>query len=310
MSTQALFSAMHAQEATDEVSSEIVALIERIKPGIVQVRNGRRGAGAGSIWRADGSILTNYHVVAGNPRGIQVLLADGRALDARVVEHNAALDLALLSVAASDLPAVPVGDSTRLRVGELVFAVGHPWGQPWVVTAGIVSGLGEIPVRGSNQSAQYIRSDVRLLPGNSGGPLLNAQGAVVGINAMVFGGDLSVAIPSHVASNWVAGPPGRPVYLGVTVQPIELPAGSQNGHRQQATGLMVVSIQPGGPAERARLMVGDVLLEVDGTPVDTADALVGVLAHRVNGGVIYLNILRGGITKAISAAVGTAEPVQ
>src|SRR6266496_3975607 len=167
----------------DAISPAIAELVERARPSVVQVRSGGRGNGTGVIWRSNGAILTNDHVVAHANGRIQVLLTDGRTLPATVGARNADLDLALLEVAAEDLPAAAVGDSSQLRVGELVFAVGHPWGQPWVVTAGIVSGLGQVPVRGASDAgvanermAQYVRSDVRLAPGNSGGPLLNARG--------------------------------------------------------------------------------------------------------------------------------------
>jgi serine protease Do len=180
------------------ISEELTVLAEQIRPSVVQVASGRRGAGAGMIWREDGLILTNLHVVA-RSRGVQVLLDDERLLDARMVAHARSLDLALLQVDASELPAVTVGDSTRLRVGELVFAMGHPWGQRNVMTAGIVSGVGEVQVGGNGRTTSYIRSSVRLAPGNSGGPLVDARGQVVGVNSMIFGGDLAVSIPSHVA---------------------------------------------------------------------------------------------------------------
>src|SRR4029079_5840376 len=156
----------------DTISPAISDLVDRVRPSVVQVRSGGRGNGTGFIWRSNGAILTNDHVVAHANGRIEVLLNDGRTLSATVGARNADLDLALLEVAAEDLPAAAVGDSAQLRVGELVFAVGHPWGQPWVVTAGIVSGLGEVPVRGdagaaNERMAQYIRSDVRLAPGNS-----------------------------------------------------------------------------------------------------------------------------------------------
>src|SRR6476659_8111612 len=134
----------------DNVSPAIADLIDHVRPRVVQVRSGGRGNGTGVIWRANGAILTNDHVVAHANGRIQVQLTDGRTLNATVGARNADLDLALLEVAAEDLPAAAVGDSARLRVGELVFAVGHPWGQPWVVTAGIVSGLGEMLVRPSS----------------------------------------------------------------------------------------------------------------------------------------------------------------
>ncbi len=250
----------------DNISPAIANLIDHVRPSVVQVRSGGRGNGTGVIWRANGAILTNDHVVAHANGRIEVLLTDGRTLPATIGARNADLDLALLEVAAEDLPAAAVGDSAQLRVGELVFAVGHPWGQPWVVTAGIVSGLGEVPVRGASDAgvanermAQYVRSDVRLAPGNSGGPLLNARGEVVGINAMIFGGDLAVSIPSHVASEWTVAPARGRTYLDA--------------------GLLVVEIAPGGPAARAGLAVGDLLLDAAGTPLEGIAALRDLLTE-------------------------------
>src|SRR5262249_2954662 len=161
----------------------IAELIERARPSVVQVRSGGRGNGTGGIWGSNGAVLTNDHVVAhANGRG-QGQLTDGRTLAGGVGGGKAELELVLLGGARRDLPAAAVGGWGGLGVGELVLALGHPWGRPWVATAGIVSGLGEVPVRssgggidGAERTAQYVRSDVRLAPGNSGGPLLNARG--------------------------------------------------------------------------------------------------------------------------------------
>jgi serine protease Do len=152
-------------------------------------------------------VVTNLHVVAGARRALRVVSADGRTRIARVLDTSGRLDLALLEVPGADLVPAPIGRSARLRIGELVFAVGHPWGQPWVVTAGVVSGLGALSVSGDAAQGSYIRSDVRLAPGNSGGPLLDARGEVVGLNAMVIGGDLAVAIPSDVVGRWLGAEP-------------------------------------------------------------------------------------------------------
>jgi serine protease Do len=181
-------------------------VLERARRGIVRI-HGRGPAGAGGVaWRSD-AVVTNHHVVAGARRDLRVVSADGRARAARVLATSRRLDLALLEVPGADLVPAPLGRSARLRIGELVFAVGHPWGQPWVVTAGVVSGLGALSLPGHGRSEAYIRSDVRLAPGNSGGPLLDARGDVVGLNAMVVGGDLAVAIPSEVVRRWLtAGP--------------------------------------------------------------------------------------------------------
>jgi serine protease Do len=288
-------------------SDAIAEMVERVKPSVVQVMNGRRGAGAGVIWRSNGGIVTNYHVIAGGGPTARVLLTDGRELEARVVNSNPALDLALLQADAEDLPAAPVADSSQLRVGELVFAVGHPWGQPHVVTMGIVSAHGEVPMPRSERKAQYVRSDVNVAPGNSGGPMLNAQGAVVGITAMIFGGDMAVAIPSHVATEWVAGLPSRRVYLGVGVQPVELPPSLFEKEHAEAEGLMVVAVDRDGPAHRAGLLVGDVLLSMQGKPVIDGDSLLGALAKGAEGEPLRLKFWRGGAVRELDLDLSGSE---
>ena len=177
-------------------------VLARVQPSIVRVRGQGRTGAAGVVWRRD-AVVTNHHVIAGARHALRVVGADGRVHAARVLETSRRLDLALLDVPGADLLAAPIGRSASLRVGELVFAIGHPWGQPWVVTGGVVSGLGAVAVPGRAEPGAYIRSDVRLAPGNSGGPLLDARGDVVGLNAMVIGGDLSVAIPSDVVRHWL-----------------------------------------------------------------------------------------------------------
>src|SRR5216683_5265390 len=241
----------------DAFSSDLGKIIERIQPSVVQVRRGDRGAGTGVIWHENGSIITNHHVVASAGTQLQVELQDGRVLDAYVVDSDPAFDVAMLKVTENNLKAAPVGDSAKLRVGELVFAIGNPWGQRGVVTAGIVSALSKVKMRNSNRQLEYIKSDVRLAPGNSGGPLLNAQGHVIGINAMIMGGDLSVAIPSNVVSNWVAQISQVRITLGVQIQPTELPTKIQQElANEQTLGLLVVGIIEGGLAELAGLLVG------------------------------------------------------
>jgi serine protease Do len=246
------------------------------------------------IWGEDGLVLTNHHVVAGGRRGarVQVVVHDGKTFEAEVVKRGRELDLALLRLEEfpGDLPAIPVGDSDKLRVGELVYAIGHPWGRLGAVTAGIVSGL-EV-ARGPGGRARYLRSDVALAPGNSGGPLLNARGEVVGINAMIFG-RLALSIPSNAASTWLAGAGQRRPRLGVRVLPVELPASLRSANREAAeAGLMIAAVEAEGPGGRAGLLVGDILLGVgDGTP-DDAETLLDEIA-RV-GDAVRLRVMRGG----------------
>jgi serine protease Do len=178
-----------------------------------------------------------------------------------------------------DLPAAPVGDSDNLRVGEFVYAIGHPWGRLGAVTAGIVSGLGT--------TARYVESDIALAPGNSGGPLLNARGEVVGINAMIYG-NLALSIPSNAASAWVAGVGWRRPRLGVALLPADLPASLRGADVE--TGLVIAAVEEDSPAERGGLLVGDVLVGVDDEPLEGFESLLEALA----GDSVRLRVMRGG----------------
>jgi serine protease Do len=262
-------------------------MIERAQRSVVQVRSGGRGIGAGVVWDPDGLVMTNHHVVVGGRRKATVALHDGRTFDAEVAKSSRSLDLALLRLSgdAVNLPAAPVGDFDALRVGELVYAIGHPWGRVGAVSAGIVGGVGELRGRGS--SARYVRSDVTLAPGNSGGPLLNARGEVVAINAMIFG-RMALSIPSNAAGAWAAAE--RRPRLGIGVLPAELPASL---HREAGTsGLVIAAVEAGGAADRAGLMVGDVLLSIADEPLDGAGALLEALA--LSGDAVSLRVMRGG----------------
>jgi len=292
----------------DTFSSGLAEMIEQAQASVVQVRRGDRGAGTGVIWQAKGGIITNHHVIAHAGSKILVELRDGRTLEARIVDSDPTLDVALLNVPADDLTAVPFADSSKLRVGELVFAIGNPWGQRGVVTAGIVSALSKVKMRNSNRQLEYIKSDVRLAPGNSGGPLLNAQGHVIGINAMIMGGDLSVAIPSNVVSNWVAQISQVRITLGVQIQPTELPTKIQQElANEQTLGLLVVGIIEGGLAELAGLLVGDVLIDIENKPLGDAATLRAVLVQNSSQETVRLRVLRGGVLQEIHVALRTQE---
>ena len=256
-------------------------MIEGAQRSVVQVRSGGRGIGAGVIWPGDGLVLTNYHVVAGGRGNVKVALHDGRTLDADEMKSSRSLDLALLRVGReNDLPAALIGDSDALRVGELVYAIGHPWGRIGAVSAGIV---GELRRPGSS----YIRSDVALAPGNSGGPLLNARGEVVAINAMIFG-SMALSIPSNAAGAWVAGE--RRPRLGIGVLPVEIPASLRG--EAGASGLVIAAVESGGAADRAGLLVGDVLLAAAGDPLDGSETLLEAIARA--GEAVTLRVMRGG----------------
>lgn len=177
----------------------IEELVQQVLPALVVVRGHRFGAGSGIVWDANGLILTNNHVVG--RRTPMVLLQDDREYESRLLARDPDVDLALLSIEAKNLtPLRPA--SVSPRVGEMVFAFGHPWGQRNTVTRGIVSALASAQNR-SGDKVPIVRSDVPLAPGNSGGPLVNASGEVIGINAMIVGGDQSVSIAASVARDFV-----------------------------------------------------------------------------------------------------------
>jgi serine protease Do len=182
-------------------SIDFASAVSTARHSLVAVFDKRYGAGAGILWSTDGLVLTNRHVLGRhNPK---VLLNDERQLQAEVIATDEEVDLALLRVESGDLTAVRIGDSTQLRVGELVFTLGHPWGQRNAASFGVVSQLGNAQTRGRRGLIPIIRTDARLAPGNSGGPLLNAAGEVVGINTMIVGGNQGIAIPSAVAVDFV-----------------------------------------------------------------------------------------------------------
>ena len=276
-------------------SSAGAALVEEARRAVVEVRSGGRGSGAGVIWPGEDLVLTNNHVVAWGRRrgGVRVILHDSRAPEAEGVKRARGLDLALLRLRGETggRSAATVGDSDALRVGELVYAIGHPWGNPGTATAGVVGGLG-VPggrSRWGGSSTRYVRSDVALAPGNSGGPLLNAGGEVVGINAMIFG-RTALSIPSNAARAWAAGAEdGRP-RLGVEVVPVEFPA-SGRPKEGDAWGLAISSVEEGGPADAAGLLVGDVMLGLAGTGPQDVGSFQDALDR---GDAVSLRVMRAG----------------
>jgi serine protease Do len=189
------------------LGADLEELVNRSRPSVLQVQGRHRVLGAGVVLVAGGPVVTAHHVVARDRSPVELVGADGRRSAARLIHADPRQDLAILEALDAAWPAAPVGDSSRLRVGELVYALGHPWGQPWAVAIGIVSGLGPLRLAGRPELPGCLWSDVRLAPGNSGGPLFNARGEVVGVCAMVIGGDLAVAVPIRALSCWIGGLP-------------------------------------------------------------------------------------------------------
>ncbi len=287
------------------LTDAFVEIAEQLRRSTVQVRgrrerkpsgqHGQQGGGSGVIWRADGLIITNAHVARG-PQAI-IVLTDGRTLEATVTARDERRDLAALQVDATDFPAATIGDSDALRVGALVLAVGNPLGLTGALTTGVVHAMSSPD---DPQQHGWVRADVRLAPGNSGGPLADAQGRVIGINSMIAGG-LALAVPSNAVERFLRGAATRPA-LGVTMQPVRLPLGGTI-----AVGLLIMDVAAGSPAETAGLLIGDVLIGTGGALFVRLDSLMQALADRAPGDTLRLETVRGGRRIVITARVGTVE---
>jgi serine protease Do len=271
-----------------------------------------RSLGSGFILHPDGYIVTNHHVVDG-AAAIRVTLGDGRELPATVVGRDPQTDLTLLRVEASDLPVVPLGESSRLRVGEPVMAIGNPFGLEQTVTTGIVSATGR--VIGGGPYDDFIQTDASINPGNSGGPLINARGEAVGINSAIFsrtGGSVGIgfAIPVDLAKPILTqlAEKGRVErsQLGVTIQQLTPDLARAFGVDARE-GALVSSVAEGSPAERAGVKPGDVILEYDGTEVGAWSTLPRLVAMTPPGRKVGLVVLRDGQRVPLEATVARMQ---
>jgi len=282
----------------EAVEQALEATATRLRASVAEGRSG--GTGAGTVWRRDGTIITNHHV-AGRDQA-EVILADGRNFRATIIARDPQNDLAVLRVPALDLTPVTVGDARTLRPGELVLAVGHPFGVRGALTVGVVSNAHRKASGG--MARELVVADVRLGPGNSGGPLADAQGRVVGINAMVVGG-MALAVPSHLVVRLLGAGEGRP-RLGIEVQDVELAAlQAARAGGQFQRGVLVSAVRAGSPAEAAGLAVGDILLAVDRQPTADGAALADILAQQ-SAGTLHLPLMRGSVLEDLVVAPVTA----
>jgi S1-C subfamily serine protease len=289
----------------DAYSRAVTAAVERAGPAVLHVAvRGRRGHGAGSgvIVSPDGLVLTNAHVVAGAD-ALQVTAAEGRPMAARLLGADRDTDLALLRAEApAALATATLGDSAALRVGQLAIAIGNPLGFSSTVTAGVVSALGRsLAGRGGRPIEDLVQTDAALNPGNSGGALVDNAGRVIGINTAIIAGaqGLCFAVASNTAQlvlgELVRFGRVRRASLGLTGQREALPRRlALAAGTEQESGVLVTAIQPDGPAARAGLAAGDLILRIGERPVTGVDALLRWLTAERVGEPVELLILRRG----------------
>lgn len=265
-------------------------LAARISRSLVAVRS-HDGGGSGTIWSADGLVITNNHVVSGDTA--EVITWDNRTFTANVVARDPSVDLAALQLEATGLDPLEPGDSAALKVGNVVFAIGNPWGIRGSVTAGIVLSTAGTTVENNVPLQHAIRADLRLAPGNSGGPMVDAAGRVVGINSMIVGG-MAVAVPSSTVLRFLESVGAEPGFLGVQLQPVPLPEAIAASYKlPEAGGLMLTDIEPGSPADTAGLLPGDVLLSIGDHPRGLDSTARGLQSMRA-GHKLRLAVLRAG----------------
>ena len=292
---------MDDDDLLDAYSRMIVAVAERVGPSVASLAVRGRGGGSGVVVAPDGLVLTNQHVV-GDAREAVVRISDGRESAARVLGSDADTDLALLRTDLGDLPPVRLGDSARLRQGQVAVAIGAPLGFEATVTAGVVSALGRtLTGRPGRPIEDVIQTDAALNPGSSGGALANSAGELVGISTAIIRGAQGICFA--IASNTAAFVTGqllrfgtvRRGWIGVAAGTVPLPRRVADAlGAPQATAVMIREVQPGAPAAAAGLRSGDILLSLDGAPVTGPDALLRRLASDAIGRPLPARLIRAG----------------
>jgi S1-C subfamily serine protease len=288
-------------EVLDAFSRVVIRVSETLRPAVVNLRGMRgRGEGSGVLFTPDGFLLTNHHVILGQKR-VRVRLNDGRELTGQVVGADPWTDLAVVQAHESGLPHATFGDSTRLRVGQLVVAIGSPFGFDSTVTAGVISALGRTlrSITG-HLVDNVIQTDAALNPGNSGGPLVDSQGNVIGINTAVIrpAQGLCFAIPINMAKHILPQlmKHGRVVrgYLGLHARNVPIPQDlARRFDLAQKSGVEVRAIEPDGPAEQAGILEEDIIVSLGDQPTTTVDDLHKLLTQLPVGVPATIVVLRG-----------------
>jgi S1-C subfamily serine protease len=293
----------HDDQLLDAYSEAVTGAAAAISPSVVNIhvqQDGRRGGGSGFFFTPDGFILTNSHVVSGAAQ-IDAALLDGTRYSASIVGDDPHTDLAVIRVSAPNQPAAALGDSDAIRPGQLVVAVGNPYGFQTTVTAGVVSALGRtMRAKSGRLIDNIIQTDAALNPGNSGGPLVNARGEVIGVNtaviAMAQGICFAIGVNTarFVASRLIRDGRITRSYIGVAGQNVPLLRRVvRYFDLPLETGVLVVSVEQGSPAQAAALQEGDLLVAYGGKPVGGVDDLHKILTEEHVGAASEITVIRG-----------------
>jgi len=291
------------------LSDALAAAVEYAGRGVVRVDARRRLPASGTLWSNDGVIVTAHHVVE-RDENIAIGLPDGKQVNAKLIGRDPTTDVAVLRAEAKDFVPLVFATTENLKVGNLVLALGRP-GNSVQATLSIVSVLGDqwrTPLGGMIE--KYLQTDVVMYPGFSGGPLINANGEIVGMNTSALARDLNVTLPTatlrRVVEALLAHGKVKRGYLGIAAQPARLP-GSLKEKLGQELGLLINAVEPNSPAEKGGLVLGDTLLAVNDQPLRHFDQLLGFLAGDRIGETLAVKILRGGEAKEIKVTIGERD---
>lgn len=292
--------------ALQSLSDATAAIVESAGRGIVRVEARRRLPASGFVWSADGVVVTAHHVVE-QDENIQIGLPDGKTLSAKLVGRDPTTDVAVLRVQGATLAPLALAEVSALRVGHIVLALARP-GQTMMATMGIVSALGDqwrTPMGGLLD--KYLQTDVAMYPGFSGGALVDAMGQVLGLNTSGVLRDTTLSIPvptlRRVVDTLLAHGKVRRGYIGIRAQPVRLPDRVKEQTKQE-TGLLLLSVESGSPADKGGLSMGDTIIAMDGEPIRHLDQLLATLSGDRIGQAIEVSVLRGGQVQKVKVTVG------
>lgn len=292
-------------QGLNEISGELSGIVEKVAPSIVRVEARRRIPGSGIVWASDGTIVTADHIIE-REEDLRIGLADGRVAEATLVGRDPTTDVAVLRAQAAGLSVPAWSDGERAKVGQLVLALGRP-GRTVRARLGMISALGDAwraPAGG--ELTRYLEADVAIRFGFSGGPLVDTAGAVLGMNTAGLLREAALTVPvatlRRVVATLLTHGRIRRGYFGLGAHPVRLPAAWQQ--QGQEVGLLVVSIEPGSPAERGGLLIGDTLVAIDGTLVRRHDDIQARLTPESVGTTVRVRLIRGGEVKELSVTIG------